>query len=431
MRRVPYVKTIIGDTETPITVFQKYVGEEIGFLLESKSKEKNRFSFIGARPEKIIRTDNKEHTIETLKRDLENYNLVNTTHLPFMGGVVGIMAYEQSADLFFVTEFIAYDHDFGKILFVAIDTDDLEGEKRGKTKLEEMYKRFQEPLEAEKSGEPVTGVCRSNMDKEQFIEKVNKAKEYIEAGEISQVVLSQRWVAESNAKPFSLYRNLRSLNPSPYLFYFNFGDCQAIGSSPEMLVEIKDGKISTCPIAGTRKRGMSQEDDNALAKELLEDPKEVKEHMMLVELAKKDMALVANTETIKVKDYMEVQKFSHVMHITSLVEGEKRKEMGSLEVLNSFFPAGTLSGAPRTRAMEVIRELEDDKRGFYGGAAGYIGFTGDMDMCIAIRMMVVKDQKIYMQAGAGIVADSDPIREYEESENKIKAVINAVYMESD
>ncbi len=431
MRQVPYVKTIMGDTETPITVFQKYVGDKIGFLLESKSKENNRFSFIGTDPKKIIQAKDKPSTMEILKETLDEYEVFNTTNLPFMGGAVGIMSYEQSAHFFFVTEFIAYDHDYGKILFVAIDTDDLEGEIRAGKKLDQMQATFNEPLEPEIKEKVVTRKYVSNMTKEEFIGKVNKAKEYIEDGEISQVVISQRWKAESNIKPFELYRNLRSLNPSPYLFYFNFSDYQIVGSSPEMLVEIKNGKISTCPIAGTRKRGETEEEDAALAKELLEDPKEVKEHIMLVDLAKDDMALVADKETIEVKNYMNIHKFSHVMHITSLVVGEKKKEMGSLEVLDSFFPAGTLSGYPRTRAMEIIEELEGEKRGFYGGAAGYIGATGDMDMCIAIRMMVVKDQEIYMQAGAGIVADSVAETEYEESENKVKALINAVYMGSD
>lgn len=431
MRHIPYVKTILGDTETPITVFQKYVGEQVGFLLESKSKENNRFSFIGADPEKIIRSDNKEHTTETLRKELGAFEVDNTTHLPFMGGVVGIMGYEQSADFLFIREFIAYDHDFGKILFVALDTDDAEGKQRANTKLKAMYEKFQEPLKIVTQEEVITGESVSNTSKPEFIEKVEKAQEYIANGEITQVVLSQRWKAKSNIKPFELYRNLRSLNPSPYLFYFNFGDCQAVGSSPEMLVEIKKGKISTCPIAGTRKRGATEDEDYALVKELLADPKEVKEHIMLVDLAKEDMALVAKEETIKVKDYMKIHKFSHVMHITSLVEGEMNKDADCLEVLNSFFPAGTLSGAPRPRAMAIIEELENDKRGFYGGAAGYIGFTGEMDMCIAIRMMVVKDETIYMQAGAGIVDDSDPVKEYEESENKVKALINAIYMRSE
>ena len=428
MRKVPYVKTILGDTETPITVFQKYVGEEVGFLLESKSKDNNRFSFIGAEPKKIIRGDNKNHTEEILRNAIQSYEIDNTTHLPFVGGLVGIMGYEQSSDFFFVTEFIAYDHDYGKILFVALDTDDLEGEKRAKLKLNEMYKRLQNPLSIEKQTEIVIGDYTPNMSKANFMDKVNMAKEYINKGEISQIVLSQRWSCNSNIKPFQLYRNLRSLNPSPYLFYFNFGDCHAIGSSPEMLVKLQDGKISTCPIAGTRKRGSTNEEDRALEKELLEDPKEIEEHKMLVELAKEDMSLVSKADKIIVKDYMKVEKFSHVMHITSIVEGEKTKDKNSIEVLNEFFPAGTLSGAPRQRAMEIIEKLEDDKRGFYGGAAGYIGFDGEMDMCIAIRMMVVKDGLIHMQAGAGIVADSSPEKEYEESENKVKALINAVSM---
>ncbi|HHX60744.1 MAG TPA: anthranilate synthase component I [Epulopiscium sp.] len=439
MKKVPYVKTVMGDTETPITVFQKYVGDKVGFLLESKSKEKNRFSFIGTDPKKMIQADNKNNTMAILKSALEEYEVTNTTHLPFMGGAVGIISYEQSSHFFLVTEFIAYDHDYGKILFVAIDSDDLDGENRAHKQLETMYQQFKKPLLTEIGKERDvnahnkfnTSDYTSNMSKPEFIEMVNKAKQYIQEGEVSQIVISQRWEAESNIHPFKLYRNLRSLNPSPYLFYFNFGDYQIVGSSPEMLVEIKNEKISNCPLAGTRKRGKTEAEDNALAKELLEDPKEVKEHIMLVDLGKEDMALVAKKESIQVNEYMKIQKYSHVMHIGSLVQGEKRKEISSLEVLNAFFPAGTLTGYPRTRAMEIIDELEKDKRGFYGGTAGYIGFTGDMDMCIAIRMMVVKNQKIYMQAGAGIVADSVAEKEYEESENKVKALINAVYMGRD
>ena len=431
MTQVPYVRTIMGDTETPITVFQKYVGDEQGFLLESKSKEKNRFSFIGANPKKIIKAKDKQTTMAILKETLAAYKVCNTTTLPFMGGAVGIMAYDQSSHFFFVTDFIAYDHDFGKILFVVIDTDDLAGEIRAQEKLDQMQARFNQPFKAGPSHKVVTRAYTSNMSKDEFMEKVNRAKDYIKAGEISQVVISQRWVAESNIRPFDLYRNLRSLNPSPYLFYFNFLDYQIVGSSPEMLVEIKNSQITTCPIAGTRIRGKTKEEDQVLAKDLLEDPKEVKEHIMLVDLAKEDMARVAEKETIKVKDYMKIHKFSHVMHITSLVQGLKKKQITSLEVLDAFFPAGTLSGYPRPRAMEIIDQLEGEKRGFYGGAAGYIGTMGEMDMCIAIRMMVVRGQKIYMQAGAGIVADSVAETEYAESENKVKALIKAVYIGSD
>lgn len=435
MKRIPYVKTIMGDTETPITVFQKYVGDKVGFLLESKNNEKNRFSFIGTDPKMMIRTNDQISTISRLNSALEIYNFSNTTHLPFMGGVVGVMSYEQSADFLLITEFVAYDHDHGKILLVVIDTDDLQGKNRANKQLEKMYRTLKEPVATEIQREVKknisSGEFGSNMSKRQFVEKVNRAKKYIEDGEVSQVVLSQRWKAKSNIKAFQLYRNLRSLNPSPYLFYFNFGDYQIAGSSPEMLVEIKKDTISNCPLAGTRKRGESEKEDHLLAKELLEDPKEIKEHMMLVDLAKDDMSLVANKASIVVKEYMTIKKYSHVMHIASLIQGEKRKGINSLEVLNAFFPAGTLSGAPRRRAMEIIQELEEEKRGFYGGAAGYIGFTGEMDMCIAIRMMVIKDQTIYMQAGAGIVADSDPEKEYEESENKVKALINAIYMGSD
>lgn len=448
MKQVPYVKTIMGDTETPITIFQKYVGDQVGFLLESKSREKNRFSFIGANPKEIITPKDKQKITRVLEAYLREYEICNTTHLPFMGGIVGVMSYDVSlkdnginscakdvldlplGKFFLVTEFIAYDHDYGKILLVAIDTKDSKGEKRAN----EVIKRMEGSLKSSfvsQSPPYASSQYTSNMTKDEFVDKVKKSQEYILKGDISQVVISQRWKAKSNIHPFQLYRNLRTLNPSPYLFYFNFGDYQIVGSSPEMLVEIKNGKISTCPIAGTRPRGINDLEDKVLAAELLQDPKEIKEHIMLVDLAKEDMSLVAAKESIKVKDYMKVHKYSHVMHITSMVEGMKREDLSSLEVLNSFMPAGTLSGYPRQKAMEIIDELEEEKRGFYGGAAGYIGFTQDMDVCIAIRMMIVKDQHIYMQAGAGIVLDSDPVKEYEESENKVKALVSALYMGSE
>ncbi len=240
------------------------------------------------------------------------------------------------------------------------------------------------------------------------------------------MVLSQRWTIECNAHPFTLYRKLRQINPSAYQYYFNFGDYQIAGSSPEMLVSVRSNKVTTCPIAGTRKRGKDMADDAMLAQDLLDDPKEQAEHIMLVDLGRNDMGRVAEIGTVTVPQMMQVKNYSHVMHLVSLVEGQKKKEMDSFDVLSTFLPAGTLSGAPKIRAMEIIEELEPEVRGAYGGAIGYFGFDGDMDMCITIRTMLINEGKVYMQAGAGIVADSVPENEYEETVNKVKALMKVL-----
>ena len=225
---------------------------------------------------------------------------------------------------------------------------------------------------------------------------------------------------------FTLYRKLRAINPSPYLYYFNFGDYQVAGSSPEMLVETEGNHVKTCPIAGTRKRGRTPAEDERLAENMLNDPKEIAEHVMLVDLARNDMGKIAKIGSVEVTQFKKVQYYSHVMHLVSLVEGEKRDELDSFDVLSSFLPAGTLSGAPKIRAMEIIEELEKNRRGIYGGSAGYFSFNGNMDMCIAIRTMVIKDGCVYMQAGAGIVADSVPEAEFEESRNKVRALVKTI-----
>ena len=252
------------------------------------------------------------------------------------------------------------------------------------------------------------------------------AKKYIYDGDIFQVVLSQRLTAETDQKPIDLYRKLRAINPSPYLLYLNFGDYQVAGSSPEMLVEVSGNKVKTCPIAGTRKRGKNLKEDIELAEGLLNDEKEIAEHTMLVDLARNDMGRVSKIGSVKVTELKQIHYYSHVMHIVSLVEGEKREDKDCFDVLSTFLPAGTLSGAPKIRAMEIIEELEEEKRGLYGGSIGYFSFNGNMDMCIAIRTMIIKDKKIYMQAGAGIVADSIPKNEYEESHNKVRALVKTI-----
>lgn len=265
---------------------------------------------------------------------------------------------------------------------------------------------------------------------EQYSEKVNKIKDYIREGHIFQTVLSQRWIIETEQVGFSLYRELKELNPSPYLYYFDFGTFAVIGSSPEMIVKQQGKRVFTCPIAGTRPRGKTAEEDEALKKELLLDEKEKAEHVMLVDLARNDMGRISEFGTVKVTDFMNVQKYSHVMHIVSMVEGRKKGEFHPLDLIASFLPAGTLSGAPKIRAMEIIDELESVRRGPYGGATGYIDFSGDMDFCITIRTMIKKQNKVYLQAGAGIVADSVPQKEYEECCNKVMALAKTLVIVS-
>ena len=264
---------------------------------------------------------------------------------------------------------------------------------------------------------------------EDYAGKVEKIKEYIREGHIFQTVLSQRWTVETQQKGFDLYKQLRELNPSPYLYYFNYGDFEVIGSSPEMIVKQQGKRVFTCPIAGTRRRGVDAEEDALLKDDLLQDEKERAEHVMLVDLARNDMGRIAEFGTVKVTQFMEVQNYSHVMHIVSMVEGRKKGEFHPLDLVSSFLPAGTLSGAPKIRAMEIIDELESVRRGLYGGATGYVDFSGDMDFCITIRTMVKKGNQVYLQAGAGIVADSIPENEYQECCNKVMALAKTLVEE--
>ncbi|HSR01679.1 MAG TPA: anthranilate synthase component I family protein, partial [Methylophilaceae bacterium] len=268
----------------------------------------------------------------------------------------------------------------------------------------------------------------SEFGEENFKAVVKKAQNYIYEGDIMQVVLSQRLSQDFTGSPLSLYRALRSLNPSPYMFYYDMGDHHVVGASPEILVRLEDNIVTSRPIAGTRPRGKTREEDIALAEELLADPKECAEHVQLMDLGRNDVGRVAQTGTVKVTDNMMIERYSHVMHIVSNVEGQLKSGMDAIDVLKATFPAGTVSGAPKVRAMEIIDEFEPSKRGVYAGAVGYLGFNGDMDVAIAIRTGVIKDKKLYVQAGAGIVADSVPQSEWEETQNKAKAVIRAAQM---
>ncbi len=457
----PYVRVLPGDTQTPITLYQSYVGSDIGFLLESKAEGKGRYSFLGKNPHALIsgkeevvirqgeQVEKREgKSLEIIREYMKSFGLIQREGLPFVGGAVGILSYdiirqherlpEKNPDilgipdmhLMVATELIAYDHLHGQIYLVVLERATEDGAKNAAAKLAAMEAELLPPMEdqalSKKRAEAVECPIRSNISKEEFMRKVEKAKRYICEGDIFQVVLSQRWAVEVKEAPFTLYRKLRAVNPSPYLYYFNFGGYQVAGSSPEMLVELRGDQVYTCPIAGTRRRGKDAAEDAQLARELLEDPKERAEHVMLVDLARNDMGRIAEIGSVRVSELMKVQQYSHVMHIVSLVEGRKRAGEDAFTILASFLPAGTLSGAPKIRAMEIIEELESDRRGLYGGAVGYFGFDGDMDMCIAIRTMVIKEGQAYMQAGAGIVADSEAEKEYEECRSKVQALLKAI-----
>jgi anthranilate synthase component 1 len=282
------------------------------------------------------------------------------------------------------------------------------------------------PLELRADASPADLDIQSNMTQDEYEERVRRAKEYIAAGDIIQVVPSQRLTVKCESDPFAVYRALRVLNPSPYMYFIDFGDMQLVGASPELLVLVEDGRIVTHPIAGTRPRGASTEEDDALAVELAENEKERAEHVMLVDLGRNDLGRVSKPGTVRVSRLMQIERYSHVMHLVSNVEGRLREEMRPVDALRSCFPAGTVSGAPKIRAMEIIAELERDQRGAYAGSTGFFGFNGDVEVAITIRTMVIKDGLAHVQAGGGVVADSDPTEEYHETLHKARAALTAV-----
>jgi anthranilate synthase component 1 len=284
------------------------------------------------------------------------------------------------------------------------------------------------PVKTSRKKSNINLKLKSNLTKKQFVEAVEKSKHYVKIGDIIQVVLSQRFERKSDVEPFDVYRALRVINPSPYMYYIDTGDTEIVGSSPEILVRVEDKKIVLRPIAGTRRRGETEAEDKALEEELKKDPKEMAEHIMLVDLGRNDVGRVAEKGSVNVTELMAVERYSHVMHMVSNVEGKLEKNLDAFDVLRACFPAGTVTGAPKVRAMEIIDELEPIKRGPYAGAVGYFSYSGNMDTCITIRTLIIKDGKVYVQAGAGIVADSVPEREYVETVNKAMGMMKAVEM---
>lgn len=459
-----YKKTVSIVNETAIQIYESLGSEKKGFLMESNDKENGRYTFMGVDPQYIIRSEGealviidkngqrdvrKGNPLDRLKEYFDEFEVTKEAEeLEFMGGFVGSFGYDfvryteklpddnpdeigiETIQLMLADKFIAIDHMAETMTAVVLEADTLEGKQRAQEELDKLIRQArtnkkESLMQVHHDGE----ILKKSDTLEEYEKKVEKIKQYIKDGHIFQTVLSQRWTVKTKQTGFEIYRELRKLNPSPYLYYYNFGEFEIIGSSPEMIVKQTDSRVYTCPIAGTRKRGKDKEEDIRLEKELLSDEKEKAEHVMLVDLARNDMGRISQLGTVKVSDFMSIQRYSHVMHIVSLVEGKKNGKLHPLDLVSSFLPAGTLSGAPKIRAMEIIDELESVRRGLYGGATGYLDFGGNMNFCITIRTMVKKGDRVYLQAGAGIVADSIPENEYMECCNKVMALAKTVIEE--
>lgn len=445
--RFSLISEFRGDETTPIRLFNGLKGTG-KFLLESGSKENffGRYSFLGHNPySEIIGED--RGILEKLKMEIGKEYDISSNPFPFKGGAIGHISYEAISIIekkldfnnldelnvakirfYLYKDYICYDHYTHKVFII---TNILEDDNLNYEDILINHKDIYKDLNSggnsiEDSVENEKIEFKSNYSKEEFIENVEKAKEYILRGDIFQVVLSQRVSCATNKNGFEIYRRLRTGNPSPYMFYIKFDNYEIIGSSPESLVSLRGNRVVTNPIAGTRGRGKTEGEDKTLIKELLNDEKEKAEHVMLVDLGRNDIGKISKIGTVEVEGFMEVEKFSHVMHITSIVSGEIENGKDSFDALEACFPAGTVSGAPKIRAMEIIEELENRKRGIYSGAVGYFSYGGSMDMSIAIRTMILKDKIAYMQAGAGIVYDSNPEKEYEETLNKLKVLMEVI-----
>ena len=435
-----YKKTVSIVNETAIWMYENLGSDRIGFLMESNEKESGKYTFMGVDPQALVQSEKdglvitenngnvtklKGNPLVLLKEYFSSFEVhSDETQDEFNGGLVGSLGYDfirytenlpddnedeigiETIQLMLALKFIAIDHMAETVTAVVLDEDNEEGKKRALAEAEKLIDEARTPGNENKKSCEIKnhhdGVIIKKSDTlEQYSEKVNKIKEYIKEG----------------------------LNPSPYLYYYNFGKFEIIGSSPEMIVKQTGNNVYTCPIAGTRKRGKTKEEDEALERELLSDEKEKAEHVMLVDLARNDCGRVSQIGSVKVTEFMRVQRYSHVMHIVSLVEGKKHGSCHPLDMVSSFLPAGTLSGAPKIRAMEIIDELETVRRGLYGGATGYLAFDGNMNFCITIRTMIKKGDKVYLQAGAGIVADSVPENEYQECCNKVMALAKTLVEE--
>ena len=470
---IPIKKEIYSDMRTPIEVLRKLKKlSHHCYLLESAEDNKKwgRYTFLGFHPALELTCVNgkmtikRKHPVSGAEDEIQN---ILTKHPgryiqeiieenrspklegfpPFTGGLVGYFSYDyikysepsleldaedqegfNDVDLMLFNDVIAFDNFRQKIIIITnIKTENIQQEyEQGVERIEKISKIISGGALAEIKPAHVTSEFRKLFDKTEFCEMVKKAKRYITEGDIFQVVLSNRLEADFEGSLLDVYRVLRTLNPSPYMFYFTSADIEIAGASPETLVRLQDGTLHTFPLAGTRKRGETEEEDKRLEKELLADEKERAEHNMLVDLGRNDLGKISRFGPVEVEKYMSVERYSHVMHIGSTVKGEIREDKSAVHAIDAVLPAGTLSGAPKIRACEIINELENNKRGIYGGAIGYLDFTGNLDVCIAIRIAFKKNGRVFVRSGAGIVADSVPENEFEECINKAKAVMKAI-----
>lgn len=463
--RIPVTLETFADLDTPLSVYLKLAGQPYSYLLESVQggERFGRYSFIGlSAPTRIavyghqvlVLTGNRiaereddTNPLDFIGKFMKRFRAAPLAGLPrFCGGLVGCFGYDtvryvetrltrtqKPGDLgtpdiiLLLSEEIAVvDNLSGKLTLVVYAEPGVPGAyQKAQARLKELLAKLRSPVAIPDEKPAQSAQAVSVFGEAAFKQAVLKAKRYITEGDIMQVVLSQRMTKPLAASPMALYRSLRSLNPSPYMFYFDFEDFHVVGASPEILVRLEGDTVTVRPIAGTRKRGASVEEDAALAADLLADEKERAEHVQLLDLGRNDCGRVSKVGSVKLTENMMIERYSHVMHIVSNVEGKLQPGLNALDVLKATFPAGTVSGAPKVRAMEIIDELEPVKRGIYAGAVGYLGFYGDMDLAIAIRTAVVKDKQLHVQAGAGIVADSDPSSEWQETQNKARAILRA------
>jgi anthranilate synthase component 1 len=466
--RIPLVLETFADLDTPLSIYLKLANQPYSYLLESVvgGERFGRYSFIGLaaatrievrgqdcaelQGNQAINRTTMADPLEFVDAYLDRFKVAQDERLPrFCGGLVGYFGYDtvryiekRLADthkpdplgtpdiLLLVSEEIAIvDNLSGKLsLVVYAEPGKPEAYRNARRRLGELLKKLREPAAIPADVRVASEPAVSGFGEARYHAAVERAKQYIYDGDIMQVVPSQRLSKRYRATPLALYRALRTLNPSPYMFYFDFADFHVVGASPEILVRLEGDTVTVRPIAGTRRRGASPEEDAALAEELLADAKERAEHIMLVDLGRNDAGRVAQTGTVRVTEQMVVERYSHVMHIVSNVEAKLRPELTAIDVLRATFPAGTVSGAPKVRAMEIIDELEPVKRGVYAGAVGYLGFHGNMDVAIALRTAVIKDGMLHVQAGGGVVADSQPAAEWQETQNKAKALLRAAEM---
>lgn len=471
--RIPVTREVLADLDTPLSSYLKLARGPYSYLFESvQGGEKwGRYSIIGLPARTVLRAHGNDVKVERDGKAVETlecpdplafvesfkarYKAPELEGLPrFTGGLVGYFGYDcvryvephlrattpkdvlGTPDILLTVsdEVLVFDNLAGKLILVIHANPEVEQAfERAQTRLNELVARLKCPVPEvpamSLSGTAATEqMFRSHMGKEGYMEAVDRIKQYTLAGDVMQVVPSQRLSIEFSAEPLNLYRALRNLNPSPYMYFLDMGDHHVVGSSPEILARLEDGEVTVRPIAGTRRRGRTPEEDRAMEEELVNDPKEIAEHLMLIDLGRNDVGRVAQTGTVKLTDKMVVERYSHVMHITSNVTGQLKPGLDAMSVLRAALPAGTLSGAPKIRAMEIIDELETEKRGIYGGAVGYISWNGNMDTAIAIRTAVIKDGKLYVQAGGGVVADSVPALEWKETMNKARAIFRAVDM---